>query len=46
MTAVIFDLDGVLVNSEPYWQAAFLEITREYCKEQGYAEPDLRTWDR
>ena len=45
MTAVIFDLDGVLVNSEPYWQAAFLEITREYCKEQGYAEPDLELAD-
>jgi sugar-phosphatase len=39
MTAVVFDLDGVLVNSEPYWQESFLEITRQFCAESGYAAP-------
>jgi HAD superfamily hydrolase (TIGR01509 family) len=39
MTAVVFDLDGVLVNSEPYWQESFLAITRQFCAESGYAEP-------
>lgn len=45
MTGVIFDLDGVLVNSEPYWQGAFLQITREFCEESGFAQPNLELRD-
>ena len=26
MRLVIFDMDGVLLDSEPYWQAAELEV--------------------
>lgn len=28
-TAVIFDLDGILINSEPIWQQAQIEVFRE-----------------
>ncbi len=45
MMAVIFDLDGVLVDSEPYWQEGFLEITKDFCRESGLPDPDLELKD-
>jgi mannitol-1-/sugar-/sorbitol-6-/2-deoxyglucose-6-phosphatase len=41
MTGVIFDLDGVLVNSEPYWQRGFAEIATQFCLERGLPDPGL-----
>lgn len=41
MPGVIFDLDGVLVNSEPYWQRGFAEIVNELCLERGLPNPGL-----
>ena len=29
-TAVIFDIDGLLINSEPLWNKAAAEIFRQY----------------
>ena len=39
-TAVIFDIDGLLINSEPLWNKAATEIFRQYgisLTEQQYA---------
>jgi sugar-phosphatase len=39
-TAVIFDIDGLLINSEPLWNKAAAEIFRQYgiiLTEQQYA---------
>ena len=39
-TAVIFDIDGLLINSEPLWNQAAAEIFRQYgiiLTEQQYA---------
>ncbi len=41
MTCVIFDLDGVLVDSELYWQQAFAEVGNAWRVEHGRANPDL-----
>ncbi len=41
MTAVIFDLDGVLVDSEPLWSAGFAEVVNEYAAGQGWVSPGL-----
>lgn len=41
MTGVIFDLDGVLVNSEPYWQEGFAEVATQFCLEHGLPDPGL-----
>jgi beta-phosphoglucomutase-like phosphatase (HAD superfamily) len=36
VTAVIFDLDGVLVDSERHWQGAFADIANEVTRERGW----------
>jgi HAD superfamily hydrolase (TIGR01509 family) len=41
MGSVIFDLDGVLVDSEPYWQEAFAGVANEWCVSHGIANPRL-----
>lgn len=38
---VIFDLDGVLVDSEPYWQDGFAQIANQFCLERGFPDPGL-----
>src|SRR5690242_17504698 len=38
---VIFDLDGVLVDSEPYWQEGFAQIANQFCVERGFPDPGL-----
>ena len=32
---VIFDLDGTLIESEPLWRKAFLEVTRDFLDDNG-----------
>lgn len=41
MAAVIFDLDGVLVDSERHWQRAFADIANEVARERGW---DVKTF--
>lgn len=38
---VIFDLDGVLVHSEPYWQRGFAEVVNRFCVDRGLPDPGL-----
>ena len=45
MTAVIFDLDGVLVDSEPLWSAGFAAVVNEYAAGQGWVHPGLAADD-
>ncbi len=30
LNTVIFDMDGLLIDSEPYWQKAGMETLREF----------------
>lgn len=39
VSAVIFDLDGVLVESERHWQRAFAQIANEVAGRQGWRLP-------
>ena len=39
MSAVVFDLDGVLVESEPYWQRAFAETANAWLDAAGSTRP-------
>lgn len=41
--AVLFDLDGTLVDSEPYWQAAEVEIAAKYGYEWTQAQGEKLT---
>lgn len=38
---MIFDLDGVLVDSEPYWQAGFAEVVNTFAGESRWVDPKL-----
>lgn len=40
-SAVIFDLDGVLVDSEPYWREGFRTAVGVIAEQLGTAPPDL-----
>jgi mannitol-1-/sugar-/sorbitol-6-/2-deoxyglucose-6-phosphatase len=43
VSAVLFDLDGVLVESEPYWQEGFAAVVNEFATESGWGDPGLTT---
>jgi HAD superfamily hydrolase (TIGR01509 family) len=45
VTAVVFDLDGVLVESEPLWQQGFADVVNAYTAAQGQGDPGLRADD-
>lgn len=38
---VIFDLDGVLIDSEPFWREGFRAAVRSLCGSAGRATPEL-----
>jgi mannitol-1-/sugar-/sorbitol-6-/2-deoxyglucose-6-phosphatase len=42
VSVVIFDLDGVLVESEPYWQAGFADIVNAFAGDSGWTPPGLK----
>jgi sugar-phosphatase len=41
VSAVVFDLDGVLVESEPYWQRAFADTANAWLDAAGSTRPRL-----
>ena len=41
MGPVIFDLDGVLVDSEPHWQYAYAEVVNRYSDAHGWGGPKV-----
>jgi beta-phosphoglucomutase-like phosphatase (HAD superfamily) len=43
MSCVIFDLDGVLVESEPYWQAGFADVVNAVAAQSGWPDPGLHS---
>lgn len=45
LRAVVFDLDGVLVDSEPYWQAAFAAVANAYIEENKLERAELSASD-
>lgn len=42
MSVVLFDLDGVLVESEPYWQAGFADVVNAVARESSWPDPGLQ----
>lgn len=50
MSAVIFDLDGVLVESEPYWRQGLADVLNEWTRRSGpmssaLTSDDLRAYE-
>ena len=42
-SAVIFDIDGLLINSEPLWNKAATEIFRQYGIQLTEAQTDINS---
>jgi HAD superfamily hydrolase (TIGR01509 family) len=49
MTAVLFDMDGTIIDSEPYWMSAERELVESFggtwSEEQGYALVGSGLWN-